>query len=327
MRISQLALPMTFAVVIATILILTGGSGVVMGQKIEVPKPVEKSLETLDGLQLKVTYYPPITTAIGESDAGKKIVVDKKVTEMRETIPIIMLHEYKGSREDYSEAASRLQAMGHAVIVPDLRGHGGSTMFVSGRFIAATSLKPTDFTLMGQDVRAVKKFLMKENNAGQLNIEKLCIVGAEMGASLAANFAVYDWSRRQLPGAKKRGMDVRALVLLSSQIGFRGLPMSTYTRTPRGLPQLVKMHGEMSLMVVVGKTDSKAYRESKRFHDSLKLKYPTVAEDQRLYLFGLKTRLQSTEMLNAKALNVQADVATFINLRLVKKSHAWTNRE
>ena len=50
-------------------------------------------------------------------------------------------------------------------------------------------------------------------------------------------------------------------------------------------------------------------------------------EDQRLYLFGLNTKLQSTEMLNAKALNVQADVATFINLRLVKKSFPWTNRE
>ncbi|MCH8922573.1 MAG: alpha/beta fold hydrolase [Planctomycetes bacterium] len=242
-----------------------------------------------------------------------------------------MLHEYLGSRKDFEEAASRLQAKGHAVIVPDLRGHGGSTMFVNGRKIAAAGLKKVDFIAMGLDVRAVKSFLMKENNASRLNIEKLCIVGAEMGASLAANFAVYDWSRRQLPGAKKRGMDVRALVLLSPQISFRGLPMSNFSRINRRLPpvtrmQQEKMHQEMSVWVVVGKNDSKAYREAKRFQDSIKLKYPVVGDEKRLYLFALNTKLQSAKMLNAKALNVQDDVATFINFRLVEKSFPWTNR-
>ena len=87
------------------------------------------------------------------------------------------------------------------------------------------------------------------------------------------------------------------------------------------------MHREMSVMVVVGKNDPKAYRGARRFQESIKRDYPTVDEDKRLYLFGLNTKLQSTEMLNAKALNVQADVATFINLRLVKKSFPWTNRE
>ncbi|MCH8923065.1 MAG: alpha/beta fold hydrolase [Planctomycetes bacterium] len=321
MRDSHFALP----VAAAAVFLLLSSPSVVTAQKVKIPDPVETSLETKDGLQLKVTYYPPIEDKI-DDDAGKQVVVKKVPAVLRQTVPIIMLHEYMGSREDFKEAASRLQAKGHAVIVPDLRGHGDSTLFTDGREIAAAALKPADFTLMGQDVRAVKKFLMKENNEGRLNIEKLCIVGAEMGASLAANFAVYDWSRRQLPGAKKRGMDVRALVLLSPQISFRGLPMSTFTKTPKFAPPLAKMHAELSIMIVVGKNDPKSYRSAKRFRDSIRLKYPVVDGVKRLRLFVPNTKLQSVEMLNAKALRVQDDVATFVDLRLVKRDFPWTNR-
>ena len=322
MRNSHFALSVAAAVVV----LLLSSPSVATAQKVKIPDPVEMSLETKDGLQLKATYYPPIEDTIDE-DAGKKVVVKKAPAVLRQTVPIIMLHEYKGSREDFKEAASRLQAKGHAVIVPDLRGHGGSPLFTNGREIAAAALRPRDFFAMGQDVRAVKKFLMKENNDSRLNIEKLCIVGAEMGASLAANFAVYDWSLRQLPGAKKRGMDVRALVLLSPQVSFRGLPMSTFTKTPKFAPQLTKMHAELSIMIVVGKNDSKSYRAAKRFRDSLKLKYPVVDDVKRLRLFVPNTKLQSVEMLNAKALRVQDDVATFVDLRLVKRDFPWTNRK
>ena len=39
--------------------------------------------------------------------------------------------------------------------------------------------------MVREDMRAVKDFLWERNNAGQLNIDKLCIVGADMGASVA----------------------------------------------------------------------------------------------------------------------------------------------
>jgi len=62
---------------------------------------------TDDGLRLTLTYYPG--------------------TKGKETVPIVLLHMWKQSRVDYKDLALFLQSKGHAVIVPDLRGHGQST--------------------------------------------------------------------------------------------------------------------------------------------------------------------------------------------------------
>ena len=54
-------------------------------------------------------------------------------------------------------------------------------------------MPPAQFKAMVTcDMEAVKKFLWERNNAGELNIDKLCVVGAEMGASVAVNFALAD---------------------------------------------------------------------------------------------------------------------------------------
>ena len=103
---------------------------------------------------------------------------------------------WKQSRSDYKDLAPFLQRLGYAVLVPDLRGHGDS-MHVKGArkedTINAEKMSPQQFLLMaGQDMKAVKQFLWDRNNAGELNIDKLCIVGAEMGASVAVNFALLD---------------------------------------------------------------------------------------------------------------------------------------
>ncbi len=45
----------------------------------------------------------------------------------KEAVPVIMLHQYKGSRADFKDLAAMLQAKGCAVLAPDLRGHGQST--------------------------------------------------------------------------------------------------------------------------------------------------------------------------------------------------------
>ena len=73
----------------------------------KIPEPKEVELQTEDGLKLMATYYPGIR--------GK------------ETIPVVLLHMWKQSRNDYKDLAPVLQAIGCAVVVPDLRGHGDST--------------------------------------------------------------------------------------------------------------------------------------------------------------------------------------------------------
>ncbi|MGW8256084.1 MAG: alpha/beta fold hydrolase, partial [Thermoguttaceae bacterium] len=80
----------------------------------ELPEPEDIVLKTADSLRLALSYYPG--------------------TKGKESIPVVLLHAWKGNRTDYTrDLASFLQAKGYAVIVPDLRGHGESTRLTSAR--------------------------------------------------------------------------------------------------------------------------------------------------------------------------------------------------
>src|SRR3989304_4268313 len=70
------------------------------------PEPKDVVLRTSDGLELHATFFPGM--------------------DGKESVPVILLHAWKEDRHDYLSLAGYLQSFGHAVIVPDLRGHGDS---------------------------------------------------------------------------------------------------------------------------------------------------------------------------------------------------------
>ncbi|MFZ1932600.1 MAG: alpha/beta fold hydrolase [Thermoguttaceae bacterium] len=277
---------------------------------------------THDGLQLALTYYPG---AVGdELEQGKG----------RKTIPIVLLHGLKQSRNDFKDLARALQKSGYAVIVPDMRGHGESTRRVGysrDDTLDSAKLTPNQFGLMvTQDMRAVKDFLWEKNNAGELNIDKLCIVGAEMGSSVALNFALVDTieqERNQVPRPNyKVGCFVKALVLISPELSFRGLP----TRMAATYPHV---QGDISVMIVVGKQDAKALSEARRLYGIFAKSHPEPVGDdkldkQTLVWNDLDTKLQGTKLLDPK-FNLPAAIAAFIQRRLVKSDAAkdWTWRK
>ncbi len=134
----------------------------------ELPRPEDIAMQTADNVLLTATYY--------RGGKGK------------ESIPVVLLHGWKHNRTDYTKYfAPYLQSKGFAVVVPDLRGHGDSTRLKTlhgkDETLDAITLAPNQFNLMvTQDMKAVKDFLWEKNNAGELNLDKLCVVGAEMGA-------------------------------------------------------------------------------------------------------------------------------------------------
>jgi pimeloyl-ACP methyl ester carboxylesterase len=276
-------------------------------QKKDEPPAMEViNLETKDGVNLKCAWY-----------AG---------TKGKEAVPIIMLHGFQGQKEAYSRIATILQADGHAVAVPDLRGHGGS-LSVTGVSapIELDRMRPADFAKMLLDVEAVKSFLLEKNNKGELNIELLTVIGADMGAALALRWAMQDWSWPQLP-ALKQGQDVKALVLLSPVRSFKGVDASKALSFPI-------IRDQLSILVAVGADDPGSLRDAKRIYSGFSNKRPEfapeeAAQKQTLFYIEVDTNLQGTQLLDPR-LDLERKIKGFIDLRLVNKKDEfpWRDRK
>jgi pimeloyl-ACP methyl ester carboxylesterase len=279
-------------------------------------------LQTHDRLNLALTYYAGASIEDLQQGKGKK------------TIPIVLLHGLKQSRNDYKDLAHALQKAGYAVIVPDLRGHGESTRRRGAsrdETLDAAKMAPNQFGLMvTQDMKAVKDFLWEKNNAGELNIDKLCVVGAEMGASVALNFAMFDAVEQErnqvLRPDYKLGCFVKALVLISPDFRTSGLPIRKAAAYPA-------VQRDISIMILVGKKDAKALAEAKRIYGIFAKSHPEPTGDdkldkQTLFLGELGTSLQGTKLLDPK-FKLADVIADFVQRRLVKSDAAkeWTWRE
>lgn len=307
-------------------------------------KHVPKLL-TIDGVELAVSYYP--------SNKGK------------EAVPVVLLHMTGRNRQDFVSLAVRLQAEGHAVLIPDLRGHGDSTRR-RGQSAALTSDNLTRIAyqkMVRCDMLRLKQFLLKENNDGKLNIEKLTLVGAELGAAVALSWTYLDWI---IPteGNKKMGQDVKALVLvspnwttpgLSPQMAVSSRPLVTPVWDPQlrnvfrnpgdinfRMPVELDFRRETSLLIFVGKNATRAQRDAKRLYTMFERFHPAVRADrkgnqadlpfkiskrERLFLVEVKTSLQGTKMLSVENLGLETLIADFINKQVAVHPYSWAVRK
>jgi pimeloyl-ACP methyl ester carboxylesterase len=278
------------------------------------PDPEDISLLTQDSVVVQGTYW-------GAEKPGKT------------TVPVILLHGWEGRRQEFDALAVRLRDLGHAVLSLDLRGHGGSNTVkvpgtISGEPIDPARFKKEDLQRMVLDVQAGKQFLLEKNNEGLLNIEQLCIVGADLGALVALNYAVYDWTR-PVGRNGKQGQDVKGVVLLSPPQAIKGLSYGDALNQPI-------VRAQLSTMIIVGREGVKALGDAKRLHGSLArfhAKIPETASVEEkasrmdLFLQEVETDNQGTGLL-AGSSNAVAMIAQFIDLRLTKKAaeFAWKDR-
>ncbi len=274
----------------------------------EQPKTVEltsSELRTADGVGLSATFYP--------SPHGKKAV------------PVVLLHGYQEDRSVFLPLAEFLQKQGHAVLVPDLRGHGDSReqrLGVATRTIDAAKMGNEQFgRMVTLDMETLKKFLLDKNNKGELNLEKLCLVGSGMGALVAVDWAALDWSWPFYPGLKQ-GQYVKALVLLSPPRSFRGL-------TARPLLDDPNVRSLLSIYLIAGRKNAKAFDEIQRLHTALERFHPEPpAKEQtlskkELMIKGFDTDLQGTKLLGTRGFITEGLIAKFIEMRLSKQDLPW----
>ena len=120
--------------------------------------------------------------------------------------------------------------------------------------------------MVTEDMEAWRGFLVQKNNEKALNLNKLCLVGSEMGASVALHWALRDWNWLAW-SAGKRKPSVKALVLLSPQRRFMGLDI----REPLANPVV---RSGLSVMILVGKQDPKALTQANALHTSLAKYHP-----------------------------------------------------
>jgi pimeloyl-ACP methyl ester carboxylesterase len=294
-----------------------------------------------------------VTPAEGEEPPAKPTTTEPQVLELLSkdqmlihcvyylgkrgsaSVPVILLHGWEGPRgpgsgQDLTSLALQLHRAGHAVAVPDLRGHGRSTrrQLGGGQFTAIERqhLRPAELRTMILDVEAVRSFLLDENNAQRLNIDQLCVIGFEMGSVVALNWILYDWSVPSLP-TLKQGQDVKAFVLVSPEQSFKGMD----TRQALAHPVVC---GRLSAMVIYGKGDP-ASDAGKRVYTTLRRAHrvasPATANDERLqdlFLVELDTRLRGTKLLGSEPLAVADYIEQFIQRRLVDRaaSFPWHDR-
>ena len=271
-------------------------------------------LTTKDGVRLKATYYP--------SSLGK------------DAVPVVMLHDFKESRSVFNGLAQALNSPpdgnspSHAVLTIDLRGHGESTS-VEGRNGDIIKLEFTKFgkqdfrNMVLYDMEAVRKFLVKKNDAGELNLNKLCLIGSGLGANVATAWSAKDWSTPPL-AARKQGQDVKGLVLTSPEWGHRGLPMLKAIRNPG-------VRENISMMIVYGKQDKKASKSSETVHKNVERYHPDPPpeagpEEKDLVMVGLPTSLQGTRLLADPSFGVYPQLVFFLDARLAQQEYEWIAR-
>jgi len=271
------------------------------------PEPEEIKLDANDGWSIHATYFP-----------GKL---------KKEAVPFILLHGWGGQRGDMDPLARFLQSQGHAVIAPDLRGHGQSNVRPGSEKTIddPDDLRRPDLEAMLRDIEACKSFLRQKNNAGELNIESLCVVASDFSCILALQWAALDWSATILP-SYKNGRDVQALVLLTPWQSYKGLTIQGALKQPA-------IRSRVSFLIVAGTDDSRGHSDARKLNTSLEAFRPEMKrddvepKDRTLVFMEPETNLSGSKLLNP-GLKLAPVIGTFVKYRLVDRAAdlPWSER-
>jgi pimeloyl-ACP methyl ester carboxylesterase len=280
-------------------------------------KPESRVLTAEDGFNIHISYY--------------------RSTGNKESPVVVLVHQQDDNRfiwQAEDGLARKLQSNGYAVITVDLRFHGESKPAGGGAVGNANQgvkkkdkksgpdLKPGDYASMQLDLEAVKDLIFKEHQDEKLNMNKLGIVGAGMGASVASYFAVFDWRKEpyddapDISGQTPRGQDVRALVLISPEEKFNGLVLS------KAVTQLKNPDWGIAFLICSGSDSHDKAQADKIYQMAIQ---PEAVNKKRMYQQTYKAKLKGTALLGQKQ-GLEENILTFFDEYLKKADSSWVDR-
>jgi dienelactone hydrolase len=236
------------------------------------PPSIERvrELKTSDGVRLEMAYYPP---------KGKAIAT------------VILVHDLNGSEKSVRRLAAGLQEAGCAVAVPDLRGHGNSKSEghdVSKKKLTVNQIRMIpasgggrirNFAAIKGDLETVRNWLQQKESEGDIDLDRLCIIGSGLGGTLAATWAVADWN--WLPNTQgPQGQQVKAIILISPVWADQGISMTNAlgarTRDGRDIKPLLE---DLPVMIIAGIKDRQSGQLFKRLKGARPMSWSQESAD------------------------------------------------
>ena len=269
-------------------------------------------LRTSDGVELMAEYYP--------------------VTAGRDSPVVVMLADQGESCIVFRSLATRLQNPEEgepcAVLAVDLRGQGdsktqrlpgGAARDLSGEKLGRAGLN----AMVRDDMEAVRRFLVEKNDAGELNLNRLSVVGIGMGALIATQAAALDWSAPIL-NTGKQGQDVKALVLVSPPWKYMGVGMMNALRQ-RGV------RSEVAFLILYGEENKDSRTSAERITKQLEKArgdQPPPTEDflPTVLMVGGKSSLAGTDWLKQAGSKAEELIVRYVRQHTAEPNHPWVKR-
>ncbi|MEM7783569.1 MAG: hypothetical protein AAF939_02105 [Planctomycetota bacterium] len=289
----------------------------------KIPEPEQVVLETDDKVKLQCTYFPPAEKSDGKSQPA---------------VPFILLHDWDGDRTQLLNFAAYLQQAGRAVIVPDLRGHGGSIK-VAGfdKDLDYKRFRRQEIFSVLKDIERCKRFLVKRNNEGKVNIDMLTVLAVGETAALATQWCISDWfafAERNADGIKQT-KDVKALILISPKRKIGRLVVTDLLKNELYAGNVIN---PLPLIILWGQNESNAKdaeyiyeRAAKTRPDLSEVESKEEMEEKKtLYRVRVNESFNGVELLKEqKVRGLWKYINQIIENKVGSKSqdHPWKSRE
>jgi len=285
-----------------------------------------------EGIRLVATWFPPIVEEEEEEPAAGNAAAPNKDDEKKDpepwasTAPFILVHDWTRSRADLFDLGKFLQSQGHAVIIPDLRGHGDSTRIKnSNTILDYREFKKNTQGSAVADIDQCKRFLQDQNNEKIVNIDLLNVIAVGDSAHLAMAWAISDWGWEPVAGIQQ-GKDVKSLILFSPTKTFSGSTLRNLTKS-----NLISGRNSTPLpMLVIWGADSRIDKTCSDFIKVLRRNRPEVPKDddletrwtnQNLFHFDAPTEMEGYEIAGSpRAKEVWNFANDFVSQKVLKFS-------